>query len=66
MSKTVFDVLEEKFVELSRSYEVDLASGAAASYDKYKEMCGVIRGLALALREVEDLARHYRENDDDE
>jgi hypothetical protein len=33
-------------------------------FAKYKELCGVIHGLATARREVKDLAKHTEENDD--
>ena len=65
MGKTVFDVLEEKLVATQRACEDSLTEGAVKSFDEYRYTCGVIRGLATARREVSDLARHYRENDDD-
>jgi len=65
MGKTVFDVLEEKLLASQRACEETLTEGAVKSFDEYRHTCGVIRGLALARREITDLARHYRENDDD-
>ena len=71
MAKTVFDVLEEKLAAAQRTCEESLTEGAAKSFDAvndyaaYRELCGVIRGLATARREVADLARHYRDTDDD-
>lgn len=65
MAKTVFDVLDEKYAAMQRGYEESLSEGAAKSFDEYRHTCGVIRGLATARRELADLARHYRDNDDD-
>jgi hypothetical protein len=65
MAKTVFDVLDDKYAEMQRTQEDFLISGGAVDFANYRESCGVIRGLALARREIEDLARHYRETDDD-
>jgi len=65
MAKTVFDVLNQKLTELKSSSEEFLYSGAAKDFAGYKEVCGVIRGLDAALREVNDLSRNYMEEDDD-
>lgn len=65
MAKTVFDVLNEKLTEIKTSSEEFLYSGGAKDYAGYKEVCGVIRGLNAALREVSDLSRNYMEDDDD-
>jgi hypothetical protein len=65
MAKTVFDVLNQKLTELKSSSEEFLYSGGAKDFAGYKEVCGVIRGLDAALREVNDLSRNYMEEDDD-
>lgn len=65
MSTTVFDVLNQKLTELKGSSEEFLNSGGAKDFAEYKEVCGVIRGLNAALREVSDLSRNYMEDDDD-
>lgn len=65
MAATVFDVLDEKLAAAQRAQEESLTEGAAKSFDEYRHTCGVIRGLATARREVADLARHYRDSDDD-
>jgi len=65
MAQTVFDVLDKKLAELQQSQEEFLAGGGATDFAQYKESCGVIRGLAAARREIEDLARNYMENSDD-
>ena len=40
-------------------------SGTATDYAAYRELCGVIRGLAIAQQEIEDLVRRYKEDDDE-
>jgi ribosomal protein L17 len=65
VAKTVFDVLNMKLADLKRSQEDFITSGAAKEFAAYKEVCGVIRGLALAQQEVQDLAKNYMEIEDD-
>jgi hypothetical protein len=36
----------------------DLANGQCSSFEQYKELCGVIRGLAYAERHLIDLAEN--------
>ena len=65
MAPTVFDVLDKKLAELQQSQEDFLAGGGATDFAQYKESCGVIRGLAAARREIEDLSRNYTDDIDD-
>jgi len=65
MAKTVFDVLNEKITELKSSSEEFLNSGAAKDFAGYREVCGVIRGLDAALREINDLSRNYMDDNND-
>ena len=65
MAKTVFDVLNQKLTEAKASSEEFLNSGGAKDYAGYREVCGVIRGLDAALREINDLSRNYMEDEDD-
>lgn len=62
--KTVFDVLKEKIDEQIAMYQTHLVDGACEDFAKYRELCGVIRGLATARREVLDLAKHVEDDDD--
>lgn len=65
MAKTVFDVLKEKLEE-HRSLAIEtLSGGRADDYARYRELCGLIRGLETALREVVDLSRHFMDEDDE-
>jgi len=43
----------------------DLANGQCTSFEQYKELCGVIRGLAFAERHLLDLAEKMKEDDDE-
>lgn len=65
MAKTVFDVLREKLQESIDSCEESLVGGSAKDYAQYREICGVIRGLTTAIRELQDLSRNYMEDEDD-
>ena len=42
----------------------DLANGQCTSFEQYKELCGVIRGLATAERMLLDLADQLEHSDD--
>jgi len=65
VAKTVFEVLVEKITDQKRSSEDFIQSGAAKDYAAYKEVCGVLRGLDTALREINDLSRIHMENQHD-
>ena len=65
MGKTVFEVLVDRITDQKRSSEEFIRTGAAKDYAAYKEICGVLRGLDTALREVNDLSRIHMENQDD-
>jgi len=58
-------VLIDKLTDHKRSSEEFLHSGAAKDFAEYREVCGVLRGLDTALREVNDLSRNYMEDADD-
>ena len=64
MGMTVYDVLIKRFKELKTDSEAFLSSGSAKDFPEYREICGVIRGLATAIREVEVLMR-TQDNDDE-
>ena len=66
MAKTVFDVLEEKIAAQQRNFEEHLSAGGAKDFPEYRDTCGVIRCLAIARRELSDLLRVYKEQNDDD
>jgi hypothetical protein len=47
------------------NYTDDLANGQCTDFAQYKELCGVIRGLAFAERHLLDLAEKLKEDDDE-
>ena len=66
MNEPVFDVLIKKCEAEQASFEQTVISGAAQDYAQYRELCGLIRGLETAKREIKDLAKNYMEDDDDD
>jgi hypothetical protein len=44
--------------------ELFVSSGRAPTYDEYRYVCGVIRGLARADEIVKDLVQRLEKNDD--
>lgn len=65
MSNTTMDLLQRKLKEQEDSHIQALAGGAVHDYAAYRELCGVIRGLQTAQREIADLVRKLKDNDDD-
>tara|TARA_R110000868_G_scaffold27225_3_gene103811 strand:+ start:145 stop:342 length:198 start_codon:yes stop_codon:yes gene_type:complete len=65
MAKTVFDVLNLKITDLKKSSEEFIMNGGAKDFAAYKEVCGVLRGLSAAQREIQDLAKNYEGQTDD-
>jgi hypothetical protein len=65
MSNTVMDLLQRKLKEQEDSHIQALAGGAVNDYAAYRELCGVIRGLQTAQREIADLVRKLKDDDED-
>jgi hypothetical protein len=65
MSTTVMDLLQRKLKEQEDSHIQALAGGAVNDYAAYRELCGVIRGLQTAQREIADLVRKLKDDDED-
>lgn len=59
-----FEVLLEKIREDLAARKEVLLQGGVASFEQYRELTGVIRGLALAEQHINDLARLMEDNDD--
>jgi hypothetical protein len=65
VATTVFDVLIKK-IEDQKSSAIDvLQSGNISDFAQYKDLCGLIRGLEIAQREIRDLAQNYLDDDND-
>ena len=58
------EVLRSKIREDMNNYADDVATGQCADFSAYKELCGVIRGLAMAERYLLDLAEKLEKNDE--
>ena len=65
MSTTVFDVLIKKIEDQKSSAIAVLQSGSATDYSQYRDLCGLIRGLEIAQREIRDLAQNYLDDEND-
>lgn len=65
MSITVMELLQRRLKEQEDSHIQALAGGAVADYAAYRELCGVIRGLQTAQRELADLVRKLKDDDED-
>lgn len=67
MSQLSVPILEEVRIELRRqmnNYADDVATGLCVDHSAYKELCGVIRGLAYAEAFVIDLAKKVEQDDE--
>ena len=57
--------LQKKLRDDMNNFTDDLANSQCTSFEQYKELCGVIRGLAYAERHLLDLAQNLKEEDDE-
>ena len=64
-SMDVLTALQNKLRTDMNNFTDDLANGQCTSFEQYKELCGVIRGLAYAERHLLDLAKKMKEDDDE-
>lgn len=65
MAMSVLETLRDKFRQDMNNFTDDLATGACPDHASYKELCGVIRGLAYAERHLLDLADNLEKADDE-
>jgi hypothetical protein len=65
MVTTVFDVLIGKIEEDISSAKEFLSNGSPKDYSEYREVCGLIRGLASSQKTIKDLSRNFEEREDD-
>jgi len=66
MDDRLLEHLLKKLEEIKDSYTAPMSEGAAKDFGEYQNMCGVIRGLTLAQREIADLVRKLKDDEDDE
>ena len=62
---SVFEALRDRLRADMNNYTDDLANGQCSSFEQYKELCGVIRGLAFAERHLIDLAENIEKANDE-
>jgi len=61
----VLQTLRDKLRSDMNNFTDDLANGQCSSFEQYKELCGVIRGLAYAERHLIDLAENLEKENDE-
>jgi methyl coenzyme M reductase subunit C len=65
MEKQIMELLTRKLEELKLTFTDPLTRGAAKDFGEYQNLSGVIRGLTLAQREIDDLVRRLKEAEDE-
>ena len=65
MAKSVAQVLNEKIDDQISMLTDAIINSACNDFSAYKESCGVIRGLNIARREINDLLRELSEDNND-
>ena len=63
-NQTVLSYLKDKFKDEQKFRAEFLAAGNAASLEEYKNVAGVIRGLALATEIIDDLVQRLEKDDE--
>jgi hypothetical protein len=65
MDSQILELLNKKLEEQVRSHSEALVGGRSEDFASYRELCGVIRGLQTAQREIGDLVRKLKDDNDD-
>jgi hypothetical protein len=65
MDSQILELLNKKIEEQVKSFSEALVSGRSEDFASYRELCGVIRGLQTAQREIGDLVRKLKDDNDD-
>jgi hypothetical protein len=65
MDNQILELLDKKIEEQVKSFSEALVSGRSEDFAAYRELCGVIRGLQTAQREIGDLVRKLKDDNDD-
>jgi hypothetical protein len=65
MDNQILELLNRKIEEQVKSHSEALVEGQSKDYAHYRELCGVIRGLQTAQREIGDLVRKLKDDNDD-
>lgn len=65
MSDQALELALKKIESEKKLVIENLADGVAKDYAEYQNLCGVIRGLLTAQREINDLLRKLKDDDDE-
>jgi hypothetical protein len=65
MSDHALELALKKIENEKKAIVENLADGVAKDYAEYQNLCGVIRGLLTAQREINDLLRKLKDDDDE-
>jgi hypothetical protein len=65
MDNQILELLNKKIEEQVKSHSEALIGGNSQDFASYRELCGVIRGLQTAQREIGDLVRKLKDDNDD-
>ena len=65
MDNQILELLNRRIEEQVKSHSEALVAGQPKEYAQYRELCGVIRGLQTAQREIGDLVRKLKDDNDD-
>jgi hypothetical protein len=65
MSDSTLELAFKKIESEKKLIIENLADGVAKDYAEYQNLCGVIRGLLTAQREINDLLRKLKDDDDE-
>ena len=63
MDSRVLEVLSSQLEEQVTAIKDHLATGQAADYAQYRELCGKLHGLVLAQRITSDLQRNLEQDE---
>jgi hypothetical protein len=64
MDGQILDLLLKKLEEERKQIVENLADGVAKDHAEYQHLCGVIRGLLTAQREINDLLRKLKDDNE--
>jgi hypothetical protein len=54
----------KEITQQKQSYELSCARGSAKDFAEYRNLCGVIQGLGIAIEHINDLVRKLERDDD--
>jgi len=63
--KTVIEVLQDRLKAVELVHQEEIMRGIFKTFDEYRYACGVLRGLALSLDILKDVAKHQEESEDE-